>query len=81
MASENFNLVRYDICGPSLTLTYHEKRFLLALIKDHSQFTWVYLLGHKSEALSIIKWFLYLVEAQFHKPSKFLELKMPRSCN
>ena len=70
MAFEIFDLIHCDVWGPFHTPTYHGKRFFLSLVDDHSRFTWVYLMTHKSEAPTIIKRFFALVETQFHKVIK-----------
>ena len=70
MAYEIFDLIHCDVWGPFHTPTYHGKRFFLSLVDDHSRFTWVYLMTHKSEAPTIIKRFFALVETQFHKVIK-----------
>ena len=70
MASNCFDLVHCDIWGPFNTATYHGMRYFLTLVDDHSHFTWIYLLHHKSEAPSCIKQFFLMVETQFDRKIK-----------
>ena len=59
----------YNVQGSFHTSIYNGQRFFLTLV-DHSCFTQVCMLSHKSEAPSIIKRFFPLVETQFHKVIK-----------
>jgi len=57
------DLVHTDICGPFPTSKSHY-RYFISFIDDFSRYTHVYLLRHKSEALSIFKQYKTSVELQ-----------------
>ena len=70
LASNCFDLVHCDIWGPFNTATYNGKRYFLTLGDDHSRFTWVYLLTHKSDASTCITNFFTMVETQHDRRIK-----------
>ena len=57
------DLVHTDICGP-FPASKSQYRYFITFIDDFSRYTHVYLLRHKSEALSVFKQYKISVELQ-----------------
>jgi transposase InsO family protein len=55
----------FYVWGPFKTSTYNGMYFFLTIVDDHSRFTWLHLMKHKSEATSLIKMFFKHVKVQF----------------
>ncbi|KAK8985320.1 hypothetical protein V6N11_068585 [Hibiscus sabdariffa] len=70
-----FQLIHIDLWGPYRTSTHSGCRFFLTIVDDYSRMSWIYLLKHKSEALSSLKQFLLLVQNQFSATVKVLYIK------
>ncbi|GJY22251.1 integrase, catalytic region, zinc finger, CCHC-type containing protein [Tanacetum coccineum] len=64
-------LLHMDLCGPIRVAWINGKKYILVIIDDYSQFTWVYFLHSKDETLEIIKKFIAQVQldydAKIHK--------------
>jgi hypothetical protein len=61
------DLVFSNVCGLTPT-SVGKNNYYMTFIDDHSKFTWIYLLCHKSEVFSCFHDFQNLVERQFsHK--------------
>lgn len=60
-AETNFEYVHADPWGPAPVATLGGIRYFLSIIDDYSEKTWVFLLKHKSEALSrFFEWYTLL---------------------
>ncbi|XP_070054071.1 uncharacterized protein [Nicotiana tomentosiformis] len=57
------SLVHFDIWGPYHTRTYNGFMYFLTLVDDYSRVTWTHLLSCKSNALSVLKAFVSMVES------------------
>ena len=68
--SEPLDLIHSDICEFDGALTRNGKRYFITFIDDYSNYTYVYLMRHKSEALDIFKVFTIEIENQFGKKIK-----------
>ena len=68
--SEPPDLIHSDICEFDGALTRNGKRYFITFIADYSNYTYVYLMRHKSEALDIFKVFTTEIENQFKKKIK-----------
>ena len=55
--SEPLDLIHSDICDFEGILTRNEKRYFITFIDDCSNFSYVYLLKNKSEAINMFKFF------------------------
>ena len=64
-AKDIFDLLHVDICGPSPHSTCDGAKFFLTIVDDCSKATWVHLMAHKSNALSLLRAFLIFVKTQF----------------
>jgi histone deacetylase 1/2 len=58
------DLVFLDVWGPAPS-SIGRYSYYVSFIDDHSKFTWLYLLRHKSEVFSIFHEFQNLIERQF----------------
>ena len=65
-----FDLIHSDVWGPYHVPSTEGYRYFLTLVDDHSRFTWIYLLKHKSDVLQIIPNFYQLILTQFQKKIK-----------
>jgi len=54
-----FDLIHYDVWGPSPTTTLSGHRYYVTFIDDHTRCTWLYLLKKKSEVFAIFTQFLH----------------------
>ena len=68
--SEPLDLIHSDICELDGTLTRNGKRYFITFIDDCSDFTFVYLMKNKSDALDMFKLFVTEIENQFNKKIK-----------
>lgn len=59
------NIVHYDVWGSSLTVSLFGFHYFVTFVDDYSRTMWVYLLKTKSDVLSIVKSFVYMVTTQF----------------
>jgi len=68
--SEPLNLIHSDVCKLDGTLTRNGKRYFITFIDDCFDYTFVYLMKHKSDALDMFKEFVTEIENQFNKKIK-----------
>lgn len=71
-ASSPFDLIHIDTWGPYKICTKGKYKYYLTIVDDNTRYTWVYLLQHKSDALSTLKTFLQYVHNHFDKSIKYL---------
>ena len=71
-AAEPFDLVHIDIWGAYRVPAHGKYRYFLTGVDDYSRATWIYLLHHKSQALSVIQKFWQYVKTHFGKHIKTL---------
>ncbi|XP_019261390.1 PREDICTED: uncharacterized protein LOC109239298 [Nicotiana attenuata] len=67
-----FQLIHVDLRGPYHTLTYNGFRYFLTIVDDFTRATWTHLLSTKSNAFTLLKSFIFLVQNQFHSSVKTL---------
>lgn len=60
-----FELVHLDVWGPYKEPTHDGCQYFLTVVDDFSRATWIFLMRHKSEATSYIKYFIAHVGNQF----------------
>ena len=65
-------LVHSDVWGPSPLTSLLGFNYYVIFIDDYSRFTWLFLLKHKNEVLSVFKHFKSMVETQFSSSLKIL---------
>ncbi|KAK2429298.1 putative mitochondrial protein [Trifolium repens] len=68
--SEPLDLIHSDICELDGNLTRNGKRYFITFIDDCSDYTYVYLMKNKSDALDMFKIFIKEIENQFNKRIK-----------
>jgi hypothetical protein len=69
-ATASFDLIHYDVWGPSLVASMSGSRYFIIFVDDFSRYTWVFLMKSCSELLDIFRNFAKMVETQFSKPIK-----------
>ncbi|XP_070045103.1 uncharacterized protein [Nicotiana tomentosiformis] len=67
-----FYLIHIDTWDPYKTPTYNGYKYFLTIVNDFSRATWTDLLSTKSNAFSVLKWFLSLVERQIGTKVKII---------
>ena len=70
LSSNAFNLIHIDIWRPFPTETYYGYSFFLTIVDDATHFTWVFMLRHKFDVISVIPQFFKLTETQYGKTIK-----------
>ncbi|KAI0511944.1 hypothetical protein KFK09_012578 [Dendrobium nobile] len=68
--SHCFDLVHSDIWGPSPATSTQGYKYYVAFIDDHSKFSWVFPLIHKSDAFTTFISFHKMINTQFNKSIK-----------
>ena len=66
------DLVHSDVWGPAPLSSVLGFAYYVIFVDDYSRFTWLFLLKHKHEVLSVFKHFKSLVENQFSTKIKVL---------
>jgi histone deacetylase 1/2 len=66
------DLIFSDVWGPAPT-SIGRYNYYVSFIDDHSKFTWIYMLRHKSEVFRIFHEFQTLVERQFERKIKTVQ--------
>lgn len=71
-ATNAFDLLHLDVWGPCSLPSIHTLKYFLTVVDDHTRFTWVVLLKHKSEVKGKLVDFLTMVENQFASRVKMI---------
>ncbi|GJV70040.1 integrase, catalytic region, zinc finger, CCHC-type containing protein [Tanacetum coccineum] len=73
--SDHFKLelLHMDLCGPMRVASINGKKFILMIVDDYSQYTWVYFLHSKDETPEIIKKFI--AQAQLNYKAKVFKIR------
>ncbi|XP_075096358.1 uncharacterized protein LOC142174459 [Nicotiana tabacum] len=67
-----FELIHVDTWGPYNSATYDGFKYFLTIVDDFSRGTWTYLLTNKSNAFTILRGFISMVERQFNNKVKII---------
>jgi hypothetical protein len=67
-----FDIVHFDVWGPSRVASPSDSRWFVIFTDCHSRMTWLYLLKRNDEVLECFKSFHKMVETQFEKKVKVL---------
>jgi hypothetical protein len=67
-----FDLIHSDVWGPAPVPTASGIRWFVIFIDDCTRMTWLYLLKHKDEVLSVFQLFHTMVQTQFSAKVKIL---------
>ncbi|GJY43254.1 retrovirus-related pol polyprotein from transposon TNT 1-94 [Tanacetum coccineum] len=57
-----------DLCGPMRVTSINEEKYILVIVDDYSQFTWVKFLASKDEATDFIIKFLKMIQVRLNVP-------------
>ncbi|GKC41968.1 retrovirus-related pol polyprotein from transposon TNT 1-94 [Tanacetum coccineum] len=63
---EKLYLLHMDLCGPMRVASVNRKNYILIIVDDYSQFTWVKFLASKDEALDFIIKFLKMIQVRLN---------------
>jgi hypothetical protein len=67
-----YDLIHFDIWGPISTHSVYNHSYFLTAIDDHSRYTWITLMKHKSETRDHIQKFIKCIENQYNKTVKVI---------
>jgi len=67
-----FDLIHCDIWGPFTPKSFNGASYFLTIVDDHSRFTWVHLMQHKSQTRKYLQFFFAMVATQFNSKIKCL---------
>ncbi|KAJ9550673.1 hypothetical protein OSB04_014718 [Centaurea solstitialis] len=67
-----FDLIHSDVWGPAPHSSMGGARYFVIFIDDHTRFTWIYLMKHRSELPQLYITFARMIQTQFSKPIKIL---------
>ena len=65
-----FELIHFDVWGPSLVASIGGSRYFVVFIDDYSRYSWIFPMKSRSEILPIYSNFAKMVETQFSKRIK-----------
>ncbi|GJT87513.1 retrovirus-related pol polyprotein from transposon TNT 1-94 [Tanacetum coccineum] len=63
---EKLYLLHMDLCGPMRVASVNEKKYILVIVDDYSQFTWVKFLASKDEAPDFIIKFPKMIQVRLN---------------
>jgi hypothetical protein len=72
VSKQPFDLIHCDIWGPFAVKSISGSSYFLTIVDDHTRFTWIHLLQHKSQTRNHIQTFFNMVETQFNSKIKSL---------
>ncbi|KAJ9560393.1 hypothetical protein OSB04_005553 [Centaurea solstitialis] len=67
-----FDLIHSDVWGPAPHPSMGGARYFVIFVDDHTRFTWIYLMKHRSELPQLYITFARMIQTQFSKPIKIL---------
>ncbi|KAJ9545599.1 hypothetical protein OSB04_025306 [Centaurea solstitialis] len=67
-----FDLIHSNMWGPAPHPSMGGARYFVIFVDDHTRFTWIYLMKHRSELPHIYITFVRMILTQFSKPIKIL---------
>ena len=70
ISTDIFNLIHFDVWGPSSISSIGGSRYFVVFIDDYSRYNWIFNMKHRSELLQTYSNFAKMVETQFSKRIK-----------
>ena len=67
MSTDIFELIHYDVWGPSSISSISESRYFVIFVDDYSRYSWIFHMKHHSKLLQVYSNFTKMVETQFSK--------------
>ncbi|KAJ9558092.1 hypothetical protein OSB04_012706 [Centaurea solstitialis] len=67
-----FDLIHSDVWGPTPYPSMGGAQYFVIFVDDHTRFTWIYLMKHRSKLPHIYITFARMIQTQFSKPIKIL---------
>ena len=61
-----FELIHMDLCEPYNHPCSNNAKYMVTIVDNYSRATWIYLISHKSQTISIVSRFIKMVTTQFH---------------
>ena len=61
MSSVPFEIIHFDVCGLAPFVFKGDNRYYVLFVDDYSWYTWVYIMYHHSQFLSIYQSFVAMV--------------------
>ena len=74
VSNSGVDIVHSDVWGPAPLSSVLGFSYYVIFVDDYTRFTWLFLLKHKNEVLSVFKHFKVLVENQFSTSLKVLRI-------
>nr|GEX03804.1 ribonuclease H-like domain-containing protein [Tanacetum cinerariifolium] len=71
---EKLYLLHMDLCRPMRVESVNGKKYILVIVDDYSQFTWVKCLRSKDEALDFIIKFLKMIQVRLKVPVRRIQM-------
>ena len=68
-----FDLIHYEVCGPSSISSIGGSRYFVVFVDDYSRYSWIFQMKHRFELLQIYSNFAKMVETQFSKRIKIFQ--------
>ncbi|GJZ77703.1 putative ribonuclease H-like domain-containing protein [Tanacetum coccineum] len=69
---EVLNTLHMDLCGPMRVQTINGKKYILVIVDDYSQFTWVKFLRSKDETTKVVIKFLKQIQVSLNKTIRYI---------
>ncbi|KAJ9537573.1 hypothetical protein OSB04_030306 [Centaurea solstitialis] len=72
-SASDFDLIHSNVWGPAPHPSMGGCRYFVIFVDDHTRFTWIYLMKHRSELPQIYITFARMIQTQFSKLIKILQ--------
>ena len=62
MSTDIFELIHYDVWGPSSVSSISEPRYFVVFVDDYSRYSWIFNMKYRYELLQVYSNFTKMVE-------------------